>query len=315
MNIRNKFLFFVFLMWAAGLQAQKPAFAPDTAIVYKKAGPVALKIFIFLPKHQNPEKSALVLFHGGGWDNGKPAYMYRHARYFANRGMTVFCPEYRLRNKNHTTIVEAVRDAESAMAWVRKHAAVFHINPDKIVAGGGSAGGHLAIMTALDTTINQNIPPADFRPDALLLFNPVLDVSKNGYGHQRIVNEIKPYRLSWQAFSPIDNIRPGLPPVLVMVGDKDKVLPKPTALRFEEKMKKAGNDCTVKIYPGGEHTFFNFGYAKKMGYPPGTKNRYYYETLQQADNFLVNHGFLSGHVQIKIPKSAIYPIKKQKNKE
>ncbi len=313
MRFRKNILIFAFIFGATALFSQNKGLQPDTVTVFKKAGHKTLRMYIFLPKKQDARQSALVLFHGGGWNNGKPAYMYRHARYFANRGMVVFCPEYRLRNKDHTTVVEAVKDAQSAVAWVRMHAKPFGFDPQKVVAGGGSAGGHLAIMTALNTKVKIKTPPNEYKPNALLLFNPVLDVSDNGYGNHRIREELKTYSgLTWKDFSPIHNIKPGLPPVLVVVGDHDKVLPEKTARTFDRKMKAAGNDGTVTIYPGGEHSFFNYGYAKKEGYPPGTKNKYYYEVLQEADNFLVNHGFLSRYNKIKIPEAAVYPVKKEK---
>ena len=307
-------LMLVFLLTGNVIMAQNSVSRPDTVVVYKKTGEAALKMYIFLPDRQDTDKAALVLFHGGGWNNGKPDYMFRHATWFAKkRGMVVFCPQYRLRNKNHTTIVEAVKDAESAVAWVRKHAKTYGFNPQKIVVGGGSAGGHLAIMTALNTRAKIPEPAKEYKPNALLLFNPVLDVSQNGYGHHRIVEELKAYSgLTWKDFSPINNIKPGLPPTMIVVGNHDKVLPEKTARAFEKKMKEAGNDCSLKIYPGGEHSFFNYGYAKKEGYPPSTKNRYFYEVLQQADNFLVNHGFLTHPVKIAVPKDAVYPIRKEK---
>ncbi len=280
------------------------------SVVYKKAGDVALKMYIIRPEKQAKTKAALVLFHGGGWNQGKPQLLFKHGKYFAGRGMVVFVPQYRLRKINGTTILEAVEDAKDAVGWVREHAKEYDIDPAKIAVGGGSAGGHLACMTAMNQTVKSRYPEKTYRPDILTLFNPVLDISKEGYGHFKVVEELKNTPVRWQELSPLHSVKPGLPPVLVMVGDHDKILPKPTALRFEKEMKQAGNDCVVKIYPGGEHTFFNFGYAKKKGYPKGTPNRYYYETLQDMDNFLYQHGFLDDPAEIEIPENAVYPIQK-----
>lgn len=293
--------------------AQKTTIKPEK-LIYKSIDSLNLQIYVFKPIQQDPSKAALVLIHGGGWNQGKPEAFFRHAQHFAQRGLVVFCPEYRVRKRNNTTIVEAVEDALSAVAWVRAHAKEYNFDADKIIVGGGSAGGHLATETVFNKTVDCGHKPEEYRANALLLFNPVLDVSKRGYGYRKVAEEAKEHGIDWKSLSPIENIDKTWPPTIVMVGDKDKVLKKEVALDFEKRMKKAGNDFTLKLYPNAEHTFFNYGYAKKKGYPKGTENRYYYEVLQDADDFLVNHGYLKEHITIKIPEDAIYPVKKEENK-
>jgi acetyl esterase/lipase len=301
-------IFFICLIIPNKLWAQKKA-APEI-IVYKTVDTTKLKITIFKPEKQDTSHAALVLIHGGGWNNGKPEAMYRHAKHFANRGLVVFTPGYRVRMRNKTTIVEAVEDALDAVAWVRAHAKEYNFDPDKIIVGGGSAGGHLAAETVFNKTVKCGASPEQFKANCLILFNPVLDVSKKGYGHKKVVEEAKSYGIQWKSLSPIGNIDSSWPPTMVMVGDKDKVLPKDIALKFERRMKKAKNDFSLKLYPDGEHTFFNFGYAKKKGYPKGTPNKYYYEVLQDVDDFLVNEGYIKEHIKVEIPENAVYPIQK-----
>ena len=300
---------FVFVLTTAVLWAQENK-VKKTQIVYKKVGDVELKINIFEPSKQDASKAALVLIHGGGWNSGKPEAMQRHAQYFCDRGLVVFTPEYRVRKRNNTTIVEAVEDAKSAVAWVKAHADEYGFDADKLIVGGGSAGGHLATSTVMLDGVGDQSPKQDYKPSALVLFNPVLDVSKEGYGHFKVKEELKPYGLTWQQLSPMEHITKNLPPMIVVVGDRDKVLKKPVALKFEKRMKKAGNDFTLKLFPGAEHTFFNFGYGKKQGYPKGTINKYYYEVLQTVDDFLVDHNYLQEKVTVEIPEGAIYPIRK-----
>jgi len=301
---------FILLSSSVLLWAQKKNNIVPERVVYKTVDTVELTIDVFKPENQDPSRAALVLIHGGGWNNGKPEAMFRHAQHFAKRGLVVFTPEYRVRKRNNTTIIEAVEDALDAVAWVRAHAKEYNFDPGKIIVGGGSAGGHLATETVFNKTVKTNHQPEDYKANCLILFNPVLDVSKNGYGHHKVAEEAKSYGIDWKSLSPIENINKNWPPTIVMVGDKDKVLPKPIALEFEKKMKKAGNDFTLKLYSGGEHTFFNYGYAKKKGYPKGTKNKYYYEVLQDTDNFLVKHGYIQEPVTIKVPEDAVYPVKK-----
>jgi len=306
----KKLIFIQLLIFiSVALFAQKKNVPPEK-VVYKKVDSLELTVSVFKPAEQDPSRAALVLIHGGGWNNGKPEAMYRHAQHFANRGLVVFCPQYRVRKRNGTTIIEAVEDALDAVGWIRKHAGDYNFDPDKLIVGGGSAGGHLAAMTVFNKKVKSNYKPEDYKANCLVLFNPVLDVSKNGYGHHKVMQEAESYGIDWQALSPIENIDGNWPPTIVMVGDKDKVLPKNIALKFERKMKKEGNDFVLKLYPEAEHTFFNYGYAKKKGYPKGTPNKYYYEVLQDVDNFLVEHAYIKESVTIKIPENAIYPVKK-----
>ncbi|MCK5781820.1 MAG: alpha/beta hydrolase [Flavobacteriales bacterium] len=278
--------------------------------IYKTVDTLELHINIFMPKKQDPSKAAVVLIHGGGWNTGSPKAMKRYAEHFSSRGLIVFTPEYRLRKKNNTTIVEAVADAKNAIAWVKSHAKEYDFDPDKLIVGGGSAGGHLAVGTVLLPDVGDENPKQDYTPSCLILFNPVLDVSKEGFGHRVVAEEVKPYGLKWQQLSPMEYIKKDLPPMLVVVGDKDKVLKKPVALKFEERMKKEGNDFTLKIYPGAEHTFFNYDYGKKQGYPKGTVNKFYFDVLQELDNYLVKQGYIESSTTIDIPENAIYPIRK-----
>ena len=279
-------------------------------VIYKTVGSLELYMNVFLPKKQDPSKAAVVLIHGGGWNTGSPKAMERYAEHFSNRGLVVFTPEYRLRRKNNTTIVEAVEDAKNAVAWVKSHSKEYGFDPNKLILGGGSAGGHLAVSTVLLPDVGDENPKQDYVPSCFILFNPVLDVSKEGYGNRVVAEEVKPYGFTWQQFSPMEYIKKDLPPMLVVVGDKDKVLKKHVALRFEERMKKEGNDFTLKIYPGAEHSFFNYGYGKKQGYPKGTVNRFYFDVLQELDNYLVKQGYIENSTTIDIPENAIYPIRK-----
>ena len=308
----TKFKIFLILLLFAGHNgyAQKATIKPEK-LIYKTIDSLNLPVYVFKPEKQDSSKAALVLIHGGGWNLGKPKAFFRHAQHFAQRGLVVFCPEYRVRIRNNTTIVEAVEDALSAVAWIRSHAKEFNIDSDKIIVGGGSAGGHLATESVFNKSINCGCKPEEYRANCLLLFNPVLDLSEKGYGHNKVVEEANAYGIDWKSLSPIENIDNNWPPTIVMVGDKDKVLKKEVALDFEKRMKNAGNDFVLKFYPDAEHTFFNYWYAKKKGYPKGTRNRYYYEVMQDADDFLVNHGYLKEHITIKIPENAIYPVKKK----
>ena len=153
---------------------------PDTLLAFKVTPQDTLHLHVFYPEDHDAagRTSAIVFFFGGGWKGGRPAQFYPQARHLASLGMVAMAAEYRVEGAHGTTPFESVRDGVSAMRWVRAHAADrLGIDPERIAAGGGSAGGHIAAATALLDGFGE--PGADAvvsaRPDALVLFNPVID--------------------------------------------------------------------------------------------------------------------------------------------
>jgi acetyl esterase len=265
-------------------------FKPDQRLAYKsvpaKPGQAAqLKLHIFRPENFDPKqpRPGIVFFFGGGWRGGSPSQFYHHARYLASRGMVAICAEYRTQNSHGTTPVQCVEDGKSALRYVRAHAKELGLQPDRIAAGGGSAGGHVAAATAMAVGFDTpgESPETSCMPNALVLFNPVFDNGPEGYAHDRVKDH-------FPQISPIHNIRADLPPAIVFLGDQDQLIPVSAAEKFKSKMEEAGNRCDVKIYPEQGHGFFNWGRDKT------TDKSIFRNTLRQADVFLASLGWLTG---------------------
>ena len=250
---------------------------PDRVELYKKIGDVELKMHIFTPKgHEaGAKKPAIVFFFGGGWTGGTPEQFYPQSRHLADQGMVAMCAEYRVNKTHKTTPKECVMDGKSAVRWARANAEKLGIDPDRLAAGGGSAGGHVAAATALAKgfeEVGEDLKVSSV-PNALVLFNPVYDNGPKGWGHGRV----KEY---WKDFSPMHNIKKGAPPTIVFLGEKDKLIPVATAKEYEKRMKEVGARCDTHLYPGQPHGFFNK--AK------------YDETVAEMDKFLESLGYLGG---------------------
>src|SRR6185503_1822467 len=98
--------------------------------------------------HKPTDKSpAIVFFFGGGWTNGSPGQFEEHCKHLGSRGLVAITADYRVASRQQVKAVSCVADAKSAIRYVRKEAARLGIDPDRIVAGGGSAGGHIAACT------------------------------------------------------------------------------------------------------------------------------------------------------------------------
>lgn len=269
----------------SGLSYAAPEVIESKALVYKTIGDVSLKLHVYNPKNFNEKKThnAIIFFHGGGWNNGSHKAFKRQSMYFASRGMVAISAEYRLKNTHGTTPYDAVEDAKSAIRFIRKHANEFKINPNTITAGGGSAGGHLAASCGLlkmwDNS-NEELSISS-KPNALVLLNPVLDLGPERFAHKRFGKDYK-------SLSPIHNISKNAPPTIILVGTEDRILPVSIVKDYKTRMESFGNRCDVVLYEGQGHAFF----AK-------SPIKYFIETTDEIDHFLVSLGYLDGQSTIK----------------
>lgn len=227
------------------------------SVVYKtctrpgETEPRKLRLFLFEPAGFRPSdrRPCFLVIHGGGWAHGKPENTHRLASYFARRGMVGISLQYRLLNpKFGQTVADCVRDGRSAVRYVRSHAVELGIDPDQIVVCGVSAGGHLAAGTALFEGIDEagEDLSVSSRPAALVLFCPVLDTSKEGYGFAKVGEQ-------WRELSAIERMRPGIPPALIFHSKADPVVPYKGSVLFTEAMKKSGNTCELVAYEEPGH--------------------------------------------------------------
>lgn len=157
------------------------------------------------------------------------------------------------------------------------------IDPNRIAAGGGSAGGHVA--AAADTLTSYEEPGENLaissKPNALVLYNPVVDNGPGGYGH----NTVKDY---WQDISPLHNLTANAPPTVFFLGTNDNLIPVSVGRNYQSAMQTLGLRCDLHLYQGQPHSFFNFDVPDD-----GSGPFYgYQDTLFKTDEFLVSLGYL-----------------------
>lgn len=251
---------------------------PTRKVVYKKVGSAELKLDVFQPEGWRPEdkRACFVAIHGGGWTSGGTRSMYVFDDHCTKLGMVAVSVQYRLfKPKTAVTVFECVKDVRAALRYVRKHAAELGIDPDKIIANGSSAGGHLAAATAMFDAVDHagEDLSVSCRPNALVLFSPVIDTSLEGYGNAKIGER-------WKELSPAHQVRAGLPPTLLFHSDTDATTPYKGAQVFAEAMKKAGNQIELVSPPTGAPHTYMFKDAKLHA-----------ETLQKMNAFFEEYGF------------------------
>lgn len=253
--------------------------------VYKVVDGDSLEMTMYIPNIPGKAKlPAIVFFFGGGWTGGTPTHFKLQAEYLASRGIIAICPDYRTKKSHNTTPFECVKDAKSAMRFIKLNADNFRINADKIVTSGGSAGGHLAACTALIDDINEDADNLEISPNpfALILFNPVVDTGKRGYGNEKVKG--REFEIS-----PVHHIKSGIPPTLIMHGKADKTVPYENVVRFTQLMKQEGNECKLVGYKKQSHGFFNYNKKPKC----------FKKTLKQTENFLDQYDLLRGESWVK----------------
>ena len=282
--------FLLFLCLASAKEGKVgPPIKGAEHVVYKEASGSKLILNVFYPEGHDPKKDkrpAIVFFFGGGWSGGNPAQFEPHCEYLASRGMVAMSADYRVRSRQGTPPFECVKDGKSAVRWIRQNAKELGIDPERLAAGGGSAGGHVAAATGTVPGLEEE--GEDFsvssKPNALALFNPVYDNGPKGYGHSRVADRYK-------EISPIDNIRKGSPPTIVFLGDQDSLVPVSTAEKYKALMEKVGSRSDLHVYAGQPHGFFN----------KGKKGNYYEKTVLEMDRFLISLGWLKGKPTIRVP--------------
>ena len=255
-----------------------PTFKDARVETYRKIGSTELKLWIFGESDPKAPKPAIVFFFGGGWHGGSPDQFENQARYFAKRGMIAITADYRVESRHGVQVVECVKDAKAAIAWVRENAQRLGIDPNKIAASGGSAGGHLAASTGTISGFGS-----DERPNAMILFNPACTLAPIAGWEPSGVRpgklSVKRFGVEAQVISPAHHIGAHTPPTLILHGKEDTTVPYASVVAFESAMKKAERPCKLVGYDGAEHTFFR-------------RAEYYDKTLAEADGFLVDLGWL-----------------------
>jgi acetyl esterase/lipase len=283
---------------ARGRESYPPELEGARVEVYKTIGDVKLNIYIFAPENHQPtdRRAAIVFFFGGGWRSGSPKQFHEHCKYLAGRGMVAMTADYRVSSRHGTTAVKCVADAKSAIRWVRSNAQRLGVDPNRIAAGGGSAGGHLA--AAVGTIPGLDEPGEDTSvssvPNAMVLFNPAVvlapvgDLPPLADEQMKGLEErmgIEPVKLS-----PYHNVKKGAPPAILFHGTGDTTVPFKTAELFAQAMTEAGNTCKLVPFEGRAHGFFNFGRGNGEDY---------IATVRQMDEFLAGLGFLEGKPTIE----------------
>lgn len=223
----------------------------DTIVMYKKVGNIELEAHIFKPEgHKKTYKAPVyAFFHGGGWAQGTPEWGYTNCKRYQEKGMFAVSFEYRLIDIHGSNIINCIEDAKSAIAWLRNEANSLGIDPDKIVAAGFSAGGHLAASTAiLDGFETSNPSGINGIPNAFITHSATYNTTKSNFFKRQSNGNAA-------SISTFHNIKKDLPPSISFHGTRDHLARISEFTEYRDQMEKLGNDFEYKIFEGVGHFF------------------------------------------------------------
>lgn len=258
--------------------------------IYKRVDGISLKVDVFeIPQAgDTAARPAIAFFHGGGWVFGEPSEFHEACLRYASKGFVTFAFEYRLSiNPDGTfphpeiTPVESVKDARSAIRWIREHAGQYAVDPEGIVACGQSAGGQLALSTALIDNVNEATDNLETSPvpTALILYSGTVNMVEAWA--DMLLDE---RRSEIWSISPYHNLKPGMPPAIQFHGRLDDQVAFWTVRFFKNKATRLGNDFELVEFKNRKHF---------LGDGDPEYGRYYdEEILKRTDAFLIELGIL-----------------------
>jgi len=255
-------------------------------MTYKTVGDRELQIHIHYPpgwKASNT-RPAIVFFFGGGWNSGTVGQFLVQAEYFAARGLVAARADYRVKSRDGVTPDKCVEDARSAVRWMRVNCKRLGIDPKKLIASGGSAGGHLAACMMIKKSVEADGDDLSVStiPQAMVLFNPVLN-----FENEQMMGRLNGDKLLARKISPTLHLDKKTPPALILFGTEDRL--KVFGDEYWKKAEALGVRAEKYIAEDQGHGFFNR--------PPWRER-----TLIAADKFLASLGFLKGEPTIEVPE-------------
>ena len=263
-----------------------PLQLPDSEpFVFRKIGEVELRLHVVKPKRwaATDARPSFVCIFGGGWKSGTPEKVMSWAKWAADRGMVGIAPDYRTLERMGGQPEDCISDGRAAISWIAQHAAELGIDPKKMVVFGSSAGGHVAIWTAISAPGPGNDEPApETLPAALVLINPVTDTTDKGYGGVKRFGSNK----RAQACSVNHHLPAKMPPTIVFHATADKLVPYATAVTFRDQMTTTGNRCELVTFEGLGHSYYSTTRFGEEG------RNAYRQTTEKTHQFLLDLGLV-----------------------
>ena len=266
----------------------KPNYQLSRDIVYHQINNSQLKLDLY--QNKNPGlHPTLIAIHGGGWiEQSKETFNFFFDPYLS-WGFSVVNINYRLAST--ALAPAAVEDSRCALYWVINNAEKYNFDTSKIITNGFSAGGHLSLTTGIippeagfdKQCPKKNLDSKKVKVAAIVNWSGITDVkdlilgdNKRNYALEWLGNNITNAKIQLaKKVSPVNYIRPNLPLILTIHGDKDTVVPYAHAVKLHQKLDKAGVENQLLTMKGATHNYFSYQQTQQV-----------YATIKE---FLIKH--------------------------
>jgi len=224
-------------------------------LVFAQPGPRALKLDLLYPDGPAPPGGypVVVNFHGGGWMIGGRYKDFWPGR-IKNRRYAVATVDYRL--SGTAKFPAQIEDARAAAEWLRRHARALRLNPWRMALAGTSAGGHLALLLALESAGSFKGVAALYPPTDLVAIVPPWKRDRRDNPVARLLGGPVNERLDAARLgSPVAHVSSQSPPVLLVHGGRDRMVPVEQSRLLGRALVKNGAEATLVILPARGHGF------------------------------------------------------------
>ena len=252
--------------WAA----QSPSrYAVRANVTYGTYNNVEVKLDAYLRRDVQGPQPALIFIHGGGWILGTKEASVTSILPWLEMGWNVFNVEYRLAKVSLAPA--AVEDCQCALRFIADHAKEYNVDVTRMVAAGESAGGHLALTTGMipaSAGFERECPGGGFttggandlpKVAAILDWYGITDLNDMLSGPNQ-----RGYAVAWfgalpnaqelaRKVSPLTYVRRDVPPILIIHGDADPIVPYSQATRLRDALSTAGARSDMYTVHGGGH--------------------------------------------------------------
>ncbi len=226
-----------------------------------RVGDSGLLVDVFRPASTDGAAPALLFLPGGSWRTKNRKDMKdRYGIKMAERGVVCIAGEYRVMTE--APWPAPIHDVKTIIRWMRDSAGRLGIDPDRIVAGGSSAGGHLALLAAGTPDSNGLEPPyfegVSSAIAAAVGVYPVCDMGPATTENKERLAELFPDGVTddaLRAASPISHVSPGFPPTLLVHGTGDVRVDYRRTVRMYDALEDAGVPVDLQLYSRQDHVF------------------------------------------------------------
>jgi acetyl esterase/lipase len=283
-------LFLLPLLWVGYFMVKNDAPILNGDIIYNQPYKTGFSLDIYPPTKVIYKKSPTIFFiHGGAWITGRKESInnnrfHKAINLLRDEGYTIISPEYTLAEVGKSPFPSCIIDVNDAIVWVKAHAEEYHIDLKNLGIWGESAGAHLALMNAIRSsyafdstfeathfnyvvdiygpTVLEGVYHSEMADSVEHILEELPDFFKDDFDIALQVFGFDPRQDTARAnnlmetYSPLNYLRADAPPILMIHGSADQVVPAKQSILLKQKLDSLSVENELHLLEGVNHAFF-----------------------------------------------------------